>query len=141
MTRKSMLSVCLGGLLVLPASAAFACHFEKVSFEISCTQYKFAATGVLIPHPHSIKLSFVATPTNGGPPVSISKTIPVSGPPGNHVYSFDESVTDALNLVGDYGPNSISGTATLVNGSGHSEGTATLSPPQTPMKCEPRAGS
>ena len=126
MARRYMLSLCLSGLLLLPASLALACHLERVSIDLSCTQYKFAATAVGAPHKHSIRYNFVLTPANGGTPITVSRTIPVNGASDTSM----ESVTGSLNLAGTYGAQSFSGTASLISDTGDTENTVaiTLSP-------------
>lgn len=133
MPRKLILTLALSGLLVLPASLAFACHLERVSLELSCTQYKFTATAVNLPHQHSIKYSFVINPKAGGAPQTISKIIPVSATSGFST----ESVTEALTLVGDYGAQSISGSASLLSGSGDAENTVEITVSPVTLNCPP----
>ena len=133
MARKYMLSLCLSGLLVLPASLALACHLEKVSVELSCTQYKFRVTAVGVSHAHTIRYTFVAAPTTGGPPLTISKTIPVNAPSGD----FTESVTNSLTLVGSYDAQSFSGSASLISDSGHTESTKEMTLSPAALNCAP----
>lgn len=126
MSRNRMLSLGLSGLLVLPASAALACHLETVSLELSCTQYKLNVSAVNLQHSHSINYNFVVTPTNGGSPISISQSVALKTPSG----SFSESVSNSLKLVGNFDAKSFSGSASLISETGAIEHTKemTLSP-------------
>lgn len=133
MARKYIAPLCLGGLMVLPASIALACHLERVSLELSCTQYTFKVAAVGVSHPHSIRYTFAVSPTTGGPPVMISKTIPVNSPSG----LFNETVTNPLSLVGSYDAQSFSGTASLLSESGHTEGTMELKLSPATLHCAP----
>lgn len=135
MARKHILSLCLSGLMVLPASLALACHLEQVSLELSCTQYKFKVTAVGVAHSHAIKYTFVVSPTAGGPPLTISNTIPVNAPSGD----FAESVTNSLSLIGSYDPRSFSGSASLVSETGHTESTKPMTLSPASLNCAPPA--
>ncbi len=139
MARKYLLSVCLSGVMLLPASLAYACHLHRISMELSCTQYRFTASGGLSPHGHTVQYSFVVTPTAGGTPRTFSKTIPVGPPTG----LFEEVSAETINLVGDYDAKSLVGTASLVAEDGRVEHTLDikLPPEMTKLSCAPRAGS
>ena len=112
--------------MVLPATLALACHLERVSVELSCTQYKFKVTAVGVSHSHSIRYTFVVSPIAGGPPLKISNTIPVNAPSGD----FTEIVTNSITLMGSYDAHSFFGSASLISETGQTESTKemTLSP-------------
>jgi hypothetical protein len=133
MARKYRMSLCLGGLMVLPASLALACHLEKLSMDVSCTQYKIQVAGVGVPQGYSIKYTFVAAPNAGGLPFTISKTVPVSATTSD----FTESVTGLLKLVGGYDAKSISGSAVLITASGATEGTPEIALSPVALNCAP----
>lgn len=133
MARKYRISLCLGGLMVLPASLALACHLEKLSMDVSCTQYKIQVTGVGVPQSYSIKYTFVAASNAGGLPFTISKTVPVTSQTGD----FTENVTGLLKLVGGYDAKSISGSAALITASGATEGTPEIVLAPVSLNCAP----
>jgi|LNFM01.1.fsa_nt_gb hypothetical protein len=133
MARQHIAALGLSGLLILPATLAFACHLERVSLELSCTQYKLNVKAVGVSHPHSIRYTFAVSPTSGGPTVTISKTIPVSAPSGE----FTESVINPLTLVGSYDAQSFAGSASLISESGQTESTQELMLSPVTLNCAP----
>lgn len=138
MARRYMLALCLSSLMALPASLASACHLERISLELSCTQYKLQVAAVGVSHSHAIRYSFAVTPTTGGAPVTVSKTIPVNAPSGN----FTEIVTNPITLVGSFDAKSFSGSATLLSESGNPEGTQEIKLSPAVLNCStPQPGS
>jgi len=110
---------------------------QRISLELGCKQYKVAVIGDLLGHQHSIKLSFVVPSSTGEAPVKVSKTfsIPV-------ISHFNETVIGDIDLVGTFDTQKVSGTASLVSESGHTEHTLDISMPAQTLNCgPPRAGS
>ena len=135
MARKYMLLLCMAGLLAFPASLALACHLEIASVELGCTQYRIKVTAIGVPSTYSIRYTFNLPSTTGGPPLTISNTIPVTAQSGD----FTDSVTGPLSLAGIYSAQSLTGSASLISNTGQTENTIqmTLSPPT--LNCSPPA--
>jgi hypothetical protein len=135
MARKYMVLLCLAGVLAFPASLALACHLAMASVELDCTQYSIKVTGIGVPATYSIRYTFNLTSTNGGPPLTISNTIPVSA----QSYDFTDSVTNPLSLAGIYNAQSFSGSASLISNTGQTESTIPMSFSRTTLNCSPPA--
>lgn len=133
--RKYMLPLCLAGALAFPASLALACHLEKVSIELSCSQYKIMVKAVGATPTHTIHYTFVAPSNTGGPPLTISSTIPVTP----HSGDFTDSVTKSLSLVGNYDARSLSGSASIISNSGKTENSINMTFPSTTLNCAPQS--
>lgn len=133
MARKLMLPFALGALMLLPPTVALACHLERVSVQISCSEYKFMATAVNLPHPHSIKYSFAISPSVGGARLTISNSFPVSSPSGTST----ETSTGPLKLTGSFDSGSFSGVASLLAGDGSVEQTVDITLAPGTLNCAP----
>ncbi len=66
-------------------------------------------TAVGVPHTYSIRYTFNLSSTTGGPPLTISETIPVT----SHSGDSTDSVRNSLTLLGNYNAQSFSGSASL----------------------------
>jgi len=134
MARRYMPLFCLTGLLAFPVSLAWACHLEVASVELSCTQYKIKVTAVGVPSDYSIRYTFNLPSTNGGPPLTISNTVPVtlSG-------DFTASVAHPLSLAGSYNAQSASGSASVITNTGQTENTIQMTVLPATLNCSPGA--
>jgi hypothetical protein len=135
MTRRYTALFCLAGLIALPASLAWACHLETASVELGCTQYNIKMTAVGVPSTYSIRYTFNLSSTTGGPPLTISNTVPVTAKSGD----FTESVTNPLSLAGVYNAKSLSGSASLITENGQTESTIEMRFSPTTLNCSPPA--
>jgi len=135
MARKHMLLLCVAGLLAFPASLALACHLDRVSVELGCTQYNIKVTTIGVPSTYSIRYTFNLSSTIGGPPLTISNTIPVTAQSGD----LTDSVTGPLSLVGIYNAQSLSGSASLISNTGQTENTIEMTFSPTTLNCSPPA--
>jgi hypothetical protein len=135
MARRYTHLLCLAGLLAIPASVALACHLETASVELGCTQYKIKMTAVGVPSTYSIRYTLNLSPTTGGTPLTISNTIPVTARSGD----FTESVENPLSLAGSYNTQSLSGSASLITGTGQTESTIQMTFSPTTLNCAPGA--
>ena len=131
MARKYMPVFCLAGLLAFSASLALACHLDVASVELGCTQYRIKLTAVGVPSTYSIRYTFNLSSTTGGPPLTISNTIPVTAQSGD----FTESVTNPLSLTGIYNAQSLSGSASLISNTGQTENTIQMKFLPTMLNC------
>ena len=84
---------------------------------------------------YSIRYTFKLSSTTGGPPLTISSTIPVTAQSGD----FTDSVTNPLSLVGNYNVQSLSGSAYLISNEGRTENTVEVKFLPTTLNCSPPA--
>ena len=132
MERKWLLSVCVAGLVAFPASLALACHLHSASVEVSCTQYKIDVTAIGVTPTHSIRYTFEVPSSSGAPALTISKTIPLTDRSGDIV----DSLTNPISLVGSYDAKLLTGKASMVSSSGHTENTVDLTFSPSTLNCE-----
>lgn len=135
MARKRILLLCLAGAFALPASVALACHLHSASVEIGCTQYKISVVGIGVTPSHTIRYTLNVPSSDGGQPLTISNTVSMKGRNGD----ITEIVTNTLALSGKYDVRSLSGKASIVNGS-HVENTVDVTSAPTALNCD-RPGS
>jgi hypothetical protein len=135
MTRKYMPAFCLAGLLAFSASLALACHLDIASVELGCTQYRIKLAAIGVPSNYSIRYTFNLSATNGGTPLTISNTIPLTAQSGD----FTESATNPLSLTGSYNAQSLSGSASLISNTGQTENTIPMTFSPTTLNCSPGA--
>src|SRR5215831_6490193 len=141
MARKYMQSLCLAALLAFPASLALANHIDSATVALACTQYgiKVTASDLAPGDSYSIRYTFILSSTTGGPPLTISNTVPVTKPlssVGN--YNFTDSVTNSLSLVGNYNVQSPSGSASLLSNN-QTVNTIPITFSPTTLNCSPPA--
>jgi hypothetical protein len=141
MVRKYMQSLCLAGFLAFPASLALANHIDSAAVALACTQYSIKVTAAdLAPgDSYSIRYTFILSSSTGGPPLTISNTIPVTNrlsSVGN--YNFTDSVTNSLSLVGNYDVQLPSGSASLVSNN-ETANTIQITFSPTTLNCSPPA--
>jgi hypothetical protein len=139
--RKYMQSLCLAALLAFPASLALANHIDSATVALACTQYgiKVTASDLAPGDSYSIRYTFILSSTTGGPPLTISNTVPVTKPlssVGN--YNFTDSVTNSLSLVGNYNVQSPSGSASLLSNN-QTANTIPITFSPTTLNCSPPA--
>jgi hypothetical protein len=136
MLCKCVQSLCLAGFLAYPASLALANHVDSASIALACTQYGISVTATdLSAHDsYSIRYTFVLTSMAGGPPLTISNTIPVPA----KSETFTNSVTLPLSLAGNYNVQSPSGSASLIS-NGETANTVDITFSPTTLNCAPPA--
>jgi hypothetical protein len=135
MLAKFLGVCCVAGLLGLFATPTPAYELSSpVNVALACTQYTIDVTaGDLVPGvSYQIQYTFTLSSTTGGPPLTISDTIPFTA----QSTSFTDAVTKPLSLTDNY--NASSGTASLVfSNSGQTINTVQITFSPTSVHCSP----
>jgi hypothetical protein len=134
MLRKSVQSLCLAGFLACPASLALANHVDTAEVALACTQYgiKVKSGDLASNATYSVRYSFVLVSASGGPPITISNTVPIASTSD----VFTDTVAMPLPLSGEYGVKSPSGSASLLQ-NGEMANTVDITFSPTTLNCAP----